>query len=99
MGSTSVLANLTSSKEEYRPPFFPLGASQEGIYRMALASVSADARPTPGTIFSFATQKGGREAISWLNTGEEGKLEREAADFEGAKARWEEAQKALARIL
>ena len=97
--SADVLANFTSSKEGYRPPFFPLGPSEEGIYRMALASVSTNARATPGTILSFATYKGGRESISWLNTGEEAKLEREAADLEGAKAHWEKAQKALARIL
>ena len=97
--SADVLANFTSSKDGYRPPFFPLGASLGGIYRMALASVSADARPDPDTIFCFATYRGGRENISWLTPGEEGKLEREAADLDGAKADWEKAQKALARIL
>lgn len=96
--SADVLAHFTESKGGYRPPFFPLGPSIEGIYRMALASVSANARPASDTIFSFATYKGGREGISWLNTGEEGKLEREAADLDGAKTRWEQAQKALARI-
>jgi hypothetical protein len=96
--ATDVLANFTESKEAYRPPFFPLGPSVEGIYRMALTSVSANVRPTPGTIFSFATYKGGREGISWLNTGNEGKLEREAADLDSAKIRWEQAQRALSRI-
>ncbi len=94
-----VLANFTNPKEGYRPPFFPLGPSIQGIYRMALASVSANARPTPGTIFTFATCKGGRDGISWLNAGEEGKLEREAADLDGARTRWVQAQKTLARII
>jgi hypothetical protein len=96
--SADVLANFADSKEGYRPPFFPLGPSIKGIYRMTLSTVSADARPASDIIFSFATYKGGREGISWLNTGQEGKLEREAADLDGSKARWEQAQKALARI-
>jgi hypothetical protein len=97
--SADVLANFAESKEGYRPPFFPLGPAEEGIHRMALAAVSADAQPARGTIFSFTTHRGGAESHSWLNTGEEEKLEREASDLDGAKARWEEAQKALARIL
>ncbi len=96
--SADVLANFTESREGYRPPFLPLGPSIEGIYRMALSSVSKDATPARDTIFTFATYKGGREGISWLNVGEEGKLEREAADLESSKTKWEEAQKALARI-
>jgi hypothetical protein len=96
--SADVLANFTESRESYRPPFMPLGPSIEGIYRMALSNFSPDAQPVRGTIFSFATYKGGREGISWLNVDEEGKLEREAADLEGSKAKWEEAQKALARF-
>jgi len=97
--SADVLANFAESKEGYRPPFFPLGPAEEGIHRMALATVSADARPGSGTIFSFTTHRGGGERHSWLNTGQEGKLGREASDLDGAKARWEEAQKALAKIL
>ena len=93
-----VLANFAESKEGYRPPFFPLGPSQEGIHRMTLASVSPDAKPATGTIFSFTTYRGGAEGHSWLNTGEEGKLEREASDLDGSKKRWEAAQKALERI-
>lgn len=96
--SADVLANFAESKEGYRPPFFPLGPAEEGIHRMALATVSADAKPASGTIFSFTTHRGGGESHSWLNTGEEEKLEREARDLDGAKARWEEAQKTLARI-
>jgi len=96
--SADVLANFTESREGYRPPFLPLGPSIEGIHRMALSSFSADALPARDTIFSFATYKGGSEGISWLSVGEEGKLDREAADLESSKAKWEEAQKVLARF-
>ncbi len=96
--SADVLANFTESREGYRPPFLPLGPSIEGIYRMALSNFSTDAQPVRDTIFSFATYKDGKEGISWLNIGEKGKLEREAADLESSTMKWEEAQKALARI-
>jgi hypothetical protein len=96
--SADVITNFADSKEAYRPPFLPLGPSIEGIYRMALASISANAQPTPNTIFSFAKYNSGGEGISWLNVGEEGKLEREAADLDGAKTKWEQAQIALARL-
>jgi hypothetical protein len=96
--SADVLANFAESKEGYRPPFFPLGASKEGIHRMSLASLSPNAKAAPGTIFSFTTHRGQGESHSWLNTGEEGKLERESSDLEGSKVRWEAAQKALEKI-
>jgi hypothetical protein len=33
--SADVLANFADSKEGYRPPFFPMVPSEEGIHRMA----------------------------------------------------------------
>jgi hypothetical protein len=96
--SADVLANFTESRESYRPPFLPLGPALQGIHRMALASISPDAVPVRDSIFAFARYAGGKESISWLNVGEEQKLEREAADTEGSRLRWKEAQKALARL-
>jgi hypothetical protein len=65
---------------------------------MALAYLSPNAVPTSDTSFAFATYAGGIEGTSWLNVGEEQKLEREAADLEGTRERWKHAQKALSRF-
>jgi hypothetical protein len=96
--SAELLANFTDSIEAYRPPFMPLGPAMQGVHRVALANISSEAVPVKGSIFSFATHTAARERMSWLSVGEEQKLEREAADLERSRKRWEEAQKAVGRF-
>jgi hypothetical protein len=77
---------------DYWPPFIGLGPAQLGVYRAALRAASPEASPLPGTVMSFRGTREGREGMSWLNVGEEGKLEREAAL--GLAPRMEELRKA-----
>ena len=69
------------SLEHFRPAFIPLGPVEMGLYKSSLAEVSSEAKPPEGCILVF--EKNGRP--SWLNVGDEFKLEREAADLEGAQ--------------
>jgi hypothetical protein len=82
------------SMEHFRPPFIPFGPVELGLYRSALAEVSPEAEPPEGAILMFE-RKGG---VSWLNVGDELKLEREAADLMGTKARVDAARAAMSRF-
>jgi hypothetical protein len=80
--------------EHFRPPFIPLGPVEVGLYRSALAEISPEAMPPEGSILVF--EKHG--SPSWLNVGDEFKLEREAADLTGAKWRVIAARAAISRF-
>lgn len=82
------------SMGHFRPPFIPLGPVEIGLYRSALTEVSPEAAPPEGTILVFETRGGS----SWLNAGDEFKLEREAADLAGTKASVEAARAAMSRF-
>jgi hypothetical protein len=82
------------SVEHFRPPFIPLGPVEIGLYRSALAEVSPEAEPPEGSILAFE-RKGG---VSWLNVGDELKLDREAANLVPIKNDVIAARAALSRF-
>jgi hypothetical protein len=69
-----------------------------GIYRVALQSRFPDAVPPQGTILNFEHMRCGYRGVSWLNVGEEHKLEREAIDLARPKKKLLEARAALNRL-
>ncbi len=83
--------NIKSAKE-FWPPFIGLGPASMGVYRVALLEKSADAHPPEGTIMIFEKTRAGKNGRSWLNEGEEDKLESEAA--QGLGSRQEQMRKA-----
>jgi len=95
----TVLGNLAHTGAPFNPPFLKLGPAVQGIYRLALSHLSSDAVPGDGTIFSFVRSRAGKESLSWLNVGEELKLEREAGDISGSLTEFEKARSALARFI
>jgi hypothetical protein len=84
--------------EPFRPPFMSLGPAEMGIYRVALQSRFPDAVPPQGTILNFEHMRCGYRGVSWLNVGEEHKLEREAIDLARPKKKLLEARAALNRL-
>jgi hypothetical protein len=59
-------------------PFISPGPAELPLYRAALREGLPGAVPPEGTIMVFEQSRGGRAIHSWLNVGEEDKLEREA---------------------
>lgn len=82
------------SMEHFRPPFIPLGPVELGLYRSAIGEVSPEAEPPEGAILVFERMGG----TSWLNVGDEFKLEREAANLAATKARVDAACAAMSRF-
>ncbi|HEY5056120.1 MAG TPA: hypothetical protein VII58_08160 [Acidobacteriaceae bacterium] len=82
------------SVAHFRPPFIPLGPLELALYRSSLAEASREAKPPEGTILVFESKRG----TSWLNTGEESKLEAEAADPARIKATVDAARATLSRF-
>jgi hypothetical protein len=80
--------------EDFRPPFIPLGPVEMGLYRSVLFQISPEVKPPEGSILAFE----GRTGVSWLNVGDESKLEREAADVDGYKKRVVAARAAQSRF-
>ncbi|MFI5117678.1 MAG: hypothetical protein ACHP8B_13385 [Terriglobales bacterium] len=80
--------------EHFSPAFIPLGPVELGLYKSALAEVSPEAKPPEGSILVFEK----RGAPSWLNVGDELKLEREAADLAGTKEDVVAARAAISRF-
>ena len=74
-----------SPDSSYWPPFLGLGSAELGIYRIALRECYPGANPPPGTIMVFERVRDGRTSRSWLNTGEESKLERDAVEALGSR--------------
>jgi hypothetical protein len=86
-------AAVNSKERSFRPPFLGVGPARLGIYRLALADGYPDAEPPKGAIMLFEHSRAGKIGHSWLNIGEETKLEQEAVnprrrrnDFEKAIA-------------
>jgi hypothetical protein len=88
-----------SNSRSFCPPFMDLGPAQVGVYRVALADAFADAIPPHGTIFTFEHSRGGRFSHSWLNVGEEMKLQREQEEIQGRAEKLLEARSALMRFI
>jgi hypothetical protein len=83
----------------YWPPFISLGPAEVGIYRAALHEADPNAKPPPGTVMLFRRTMGGLENHSWLNTEDEDKLEREAAEGLAPRTkRLREARNAQSRL-
>jgi hypothetical protein len=78
-------AGARPSSSEYWPPFISLGPAQVGVYQAALIESEPQATPPPGAIMVFRSTRGGKEGLSWLNEGEEHKLEREALEGLGPR--------------
>jgi hypothetical protein len=84
----------------FRPPFFELGPASVGLYRAALSARFSEALPPQGTIMVFEHYRGDRSGTSWLNEGEESKLQREAQEgIAGRQARAAEVRAVQARFL
>lgn len=90
---------ISAGEKTFRPPFLSLGPAELGIYRAALAEAYPSATPPAGSIMVFERGRGGSVGHSWLNTGEEMKLEREAAYPEKRHQDFVEAKAALRRFL
>jgi hypothetical protein len=92
-GAGTVAADLFDiskpTRREFNPTFLPLGPTQLSLYRVALRESLPDASPPKGTIMVFE----GGFGTSWLNEGEETKLEDEATN--GLDARVKEHRKAV----
>jgi hypothetical protein len=87
------------SNASFRPPFMNLGADELGVYRVALADAFPDAASPEGAILLFEHSRSGRLSHSWLNVGEEMKLEPEAKDIESRKQRLLKARSAQGLFL
>jgi len=66
--------------QPFRPPFMSPGPAEMGIYKIALTEEYPSAMTHPGTILLFEWSRGETRSYSWLNEGDELKLEREAGD-------------------
>jgi hypothetical protein len=89
----------TSDSRPFCPPFMDLGPAQMGLYRVALADAFPGAVPPERTIFVFEHPLGGRVSHSWLNVGEELKLEHEAQDIRGRQEASSKARSAQTRFI
>jgi hypothetical protein len=96
--TTASLLNI-SDRTAFCPPFVDLGAAQIGVYRLTLADAYVNATPPDGAILAFEHSRGGKLSHSWLNVGEELKLQREEQDIDGSRAKLLEARSALRRFV
>jgi hypothetical protein len=69
------------------------------VYRLALADKYIHATPPAGTILVFEHSGRGRVSRSWLNVGEELKLQKEEHDIDRSRAELLEARSALRRFV
>lgn len=81
------------------PPFVNLGSAELGVYRLALADAFVGATSPDGTILAFEHSRCGRTSMSWLNSGEESKLQTEEQNIVGLKAEVVEARSALKKLV
>lgn len=84
--------------DPFHPPFMNLGPAEMGIYRIALQSRFPGACPPNGAILAFEHMRCGVKGVSWLNVGEEHKLQREAADVKHPQKELLAARAALDRL-
>jgi hypothetical protein len=96
--SIADLVNV-SGRAAFCPPFIDLGAAQIGVYRLALSDGYVEATPPEGAILVFEHSRGGRVSHSWLNAGEELKLQKEEHDIDSSRAKLQEARLALKRFI
>ncbi len=97
-GEALGLAAETGSGQ-FHPPFISLGPAKLALYRAALREGIPGAVPPEGVIMLFEKLRGGQASHSWLNVGEESKLQREArSGIRRRVAQQREARKALDRI-
>lgn len=89
----------TSDRLAFCPPFIDLGAAEIGIYRFALASAYPNATAPDGAIVVFEHSRHGKISHSWLNVGEELKLQQEENDVERSRIQLLEARSALKRFV
>lgn len=96
----SIAALVTESgSTPFCPPFIDLGPAQIGVYRLALVAAHVQAGPPSGAILAFEHSRCGKRSLSWLNVGEELKLQREAQDLSSCRAKLLEARLALERLV
>jgi hypothetical protein len=96
--SIASLVNI-ADRAAFCPPFIDLGSAQIGVYRLALADAYAHATPPDGAILVFEHSRGGKVSHSWLNVGEELKLQKEEHDIDSSRAKLLEARSALKRFI
>lgn len=90
--------SVPAKSRDFRPPFLSMGPASLGVYRSALSRIEG-ASPSPGMIMAFETTCLGHTHYSWLNEGEEAKLEQEAQQGIGPRLKkHREAHAALARF-
>jgi hypothetical protein len=87
-----------STNSSFHPPFINLGAAEMGVYQAALTETFPDATPPPGLIMAFEGTRGGKASLSWLNIGEEMKLELEEQGMAHRVNKLQEARSALKRL-
>ena len=92
IGELLLAATAAPGNGDYWPPFISLGPAQVAVYQAALKMSNQNASPPPGVVMVLRGVRAGSESMSWLNVGEEDKLEREAA--EGLAARQRELREA-----
>ncbi|MGH9523641.1 MAG: hypothetical protein ACRD3E_14025 [Terriglobales bacterium] len=93
------LFGSVSKASEFHPPFISIGPAELPLYRAALRENLPGAVPPAGTIMLFRRLLGGDATPSWLNVGEETKLEREAASgYSGRLQKYHDSLKALGYI-
>ncbi len=88
-----------SGSAPFCPPFIDLGPAQIGVYRLALAAAHVQATPPRGAILVFEHSRRGKLSLSWLNVGEELKLQREEQDVDSCRAKLLKARSALERFV
>jgi hypothetical protein len=96
----NLLVELVGSHPStFRPPFLSLGPAELGIYRAVLADSHSEATPPQGTIMVFEHSRASKVGHSWLNAGEENKLERGSTRPKDLQKKVLEARAAQKRFL